>query len=225
MGKRRELGAMLKALLEQYYTVTPVDIGEDSRLSKSGMTFTTESYDVEGAGHLCILNMNAMLGLMKMETVVLSLFEKDMPLFNLDWVGAFGNETQIAELYDVQLDPYPQELLDEFTKIKEADSDIADYPSSPAWYDGILYPCTYHKKGKKITERLSAAASGYAETFCRQLAAAPACDAEAKKARVREFAETLFSNGGPAVDQVKKLFGDETARRLIVTHMYGVGQE
>ena len=149
MGKRRKLGAMLKALLEQYYTVTPVDIGADSRLSKSGMTFTTESYDVEGAGHLCILNMNAMLGLMKMETVVLSSFEKDMPLFNLDWVSAFGNETQIAELYDVQLEPYPQELLDEFTKIKEADSDIADYPSSPAWYDGYCIPVRITRRERR----------------------------------------------------------------------------
>ena len=60
------------------------------------------------------------------------------------------------------------------------------------------------------------------DAFVAQLAEAPACDADAKAEKVRTFAETLFSQGGPAVDQVTKLFGAETARRLVVGAMYGV---
>ena len=37
-----------------------------------------------------------------------------------------------------------------------------------------------------------------------------------------EYARTLLEKGGPAVNQFKKLFGEETARRLILGHMYGV---
>ena len=55
-----------------------------------------------------------------------------------------------------------------------------------------------------------------------QLEAATACDAAAKEAKVRAFAERLFKEGGPAVDQVKKLFGEKIAGELIVEHMYGV---
>ena len=44
----------------------------------------------------------------------------------------------------------------------------------------------------------------------------------AKKEKVAAFAETLFSQGGPAVDTIVKLFGRETAERLILHHMYGV---
>ena len=41
---------------------------------------------------------------------------------------------------------------------------------------------------------------------------------------MREFAVNLYNNGGPAVDQIKKLFGEETAKRLILRHMYGVDE-
>ena len=222
MGNRRELGDIVKGLLEEKYKVVPEDIGTDARLSKSGMVFDTRSYTVEGVGHLCILNMKAMLGLMKMETVVLSAFEKDVPLVNFDWVSAFGKETQLNEFYDTQISPYPQEKLDEFMKIKDGDRDIADYVSAVAWYDGILYPCSYRKTGKKMTQRFSSATKKYAGTLMDQLNSAAACDPEAKKEKVREFAETLVEKGGPAVNQVTKLFGKETAERLVLGHMYGV---
>ena len=222
MENRKELGKTFIEELEKNYTVRRNDIGSDARLSKSGMTFNTESYTVEGLGHLCVLNMKAMLGLMKMETVVLSSFEKDVPLINLDWVGAFGKETQISELYDTQLTPYPQEKLDELQKISDADSDIEDYSSGPAWYDEILYPCSYHKTGKGISGRLSASAERFIKVFADQLQSAESCDAEAKKARISDFANTLVEKGGPAVNQFTKLFGRDTAERLILGHMYGV---
>ena len=47
-------------------------------------------------------------------------------------------------------------------------------------------------------------------------------DAAAKKEKVEHFAKTLFAEGGPAVDTVAKLFGRETAERLILHDMYGV---
>ena len=222
MSNHRNLGDLVKERLEKDFVLAPLDTGTDARLSKKGMMFTTESYDIGGIAHLCILSMRAMMGLMKMETAVISSYGKDVPLINLDWVSAFGNETQMAELYNDQLEPYPQELLDEFEEIKEADADLPDYPSSPAWYDSIIYPCSYRKRGKKISDRLSAAAERYTDVFCCQLKDAPECDPSAKTSKVSEFASRLFTEGGPAVSQVRKLFGDEIARRLILTHMYGV---
>ena len=61
-----------------------------------------------------------------------------------------------------------------------------------------------------------------AAEYLKQLAAAPDWDAAAKTAKTRAFAENLLNQGGPAVDQVTRLFGRETAERLILRHMYGV---
>ena len=223
MSRTQGLGDMVRTLLEKQYALKKEDLGADARLSRKGMVFETEAYEVRDLGHFCILRMNAFLGLMKMETAVLSVTGKDVPLLNLDWVRAFGKETQIVELYDTQLEPYPEALLSEFDALRRRDDDLPAQEAKGAhWYDAILYPCSYHKAGKKLTERLAAAARGYMETFLRQLADAPACGAEAKRAKNRAFAERLFAEGGPAVDQVTKLFGPETAKRLILRHMYGV---
>ena len=221
MSSTQGLGDMVRTRLEKQYALKKEDLGADARLSAKGMVFETESYEIPDLGHFCILRMNAFLGLMKMETAVLAVTGKDVPLLNLDWVRAFGKETQIVELYDTQLTPYPDEALEEFDALRRRD-DLPGMNSGGRWYDAILYPCSYHKAGKKLTERLSAAARDYTAVFLRQLAEAPACDAQAKQAKNRAFAERLFAEGGPAVDQVTKLFGAETAKRLILRYMYGV---
>ena len=68
---------------------------------------------------------------------------------------------------------------------------------------------------------MSSAAQDYLTVYTELLAEAPSCDSAEKAAKVQAFAERLFEEGGPAVDQVTKLFGEQTARRLILQHMYG----
>jgi len=223
MAQRPELRNSVLAALERNHTLIQENLGTDARLSKKGMTFETESWEIQGIGHLCIMRMNAFLGLMRMETAVIAPTGVDVPLFNLDWVKAFGNESQIAELYDTQLQPWPDECLEAFEFAGGRYADLPDAPAGEArWYDDILYPCSFHKKGRGLTERLSRAAQDYLEVYAELLASAPACNAPAKAAKVRDFAERLFAEGGPAVDQVTKLFGEQTAKRLILRHMYGV---
>ena len=212
MGKTQSLSEMTRSLLERSYTLQREDLGADAHLSAKGMAFDTEAWEIPGLGHFCLMRMKAFFGLMKM----------DVPLLNLDWVRAFGKETQIAELYDTQLTPYPAKKLAAFEALRVRDDELPSPPSKAHWYDAILYPCSYHKAGKGVSERFARAARDYLETFLRQLAEAPACDAAAKAEKNRAFAERLFAEGGPAVDQVTKLFGRETARRLILRWMYGV---
>lgn len=223
MGERVDLGGMMLELLSRSYPVRKVDVGTDARLKKGAFVFDTEVHKVGDLGHLCSLRMKAMLGLMRMETVVFAVSGRDVPLLNLDWVKAAGKETQIVELYDTQLQPCPEENLAAYQRLLERDAELQDYVSGGAhWYDGLLYPCSYHKTGKDVGDRLARAAQDYAAEYLKQLAAAPDCDAAAKMAKIRAFAESLLANGGPAVDQVTKLFGRETAERLILRHMYGV---
>ena len=223
MSKHRDLGELARSVLEGQFALEREDLGEDSHLEKKGMAFDTEAYALPGLGHLCILRMKAFLGIMKMETVVLAVTGRDVPLLNLDWVSAAGKETQIAELYDTQLQPLAAERLAVYQALKDRDGDLPDPPPpAPHWYDAILYPCSYHKAGRKLSERFNCAAESYLSAFVSQLAEAPACDAAEKGAKVRVFAETLLEKGGPAVDTVTKLFGPETAKRLILGHMYGV---
>lgn len=223
MAKRTTLRESALAALERDHKLRQEDLGADAHLSAKGMTFETESWTIVDVGHLCVMRMRAFFGLMRMETAVIAPTEVDVPLFNLDWVKAFGTETQIAELYDTQLQSWPDECHEAFEFARSQYADLPDAPAGdPRWYDDILYPCSFHKKGKGTTERMSRAAQDYLTVYTELLAAAPACDSAAKAAKVRAFAEQLFAEGGPAVDQVTKLFGEQTARRVILQHMYGV---
>ena len=216
-------GEYLLKELSRQFTLREIDIKEDAMLSRSGFSFNTSTYEIEDVGHMCIMRMKAMLGLMKMETVVVSSMNRDMPLMNLDWVKVPFKETLIGELYDTQLAPWPEEEQELFREISERDRDIPDYSTGkPHWYDGIRYSCSYGKSGGGVRERLDASARQFCDTFTELLKKAPECDEEAKREGVERFAKTLVEQGGPAVDQVTKLFGPDVARRLILNHMYGV---
>lgn len=231
MSKHIDLGQYATAALGQYFELIPGNIGADAHLSKRGMTFDTKSCEIKGVGHLCVMRMNAFMGLMKMETIVIAPTKVDMPLFNVDWVSAFGKETLIAELYDTQLEPWPGEAQKKFEEIQEEYLDVEDNESGEHWYDSVLYPVSIHKKGKGLTDRFNDAAKDYIDLFAAELAelaelselaAAGKCPADLKRARVGDFARTLVENDGPAVNMMAKLFGEETMRRIVLKHMYGV---
>ena len=223
MRTAKSTGDWIREQLSRTYSLNQLDLGADARLAKKGFTFETESYEIAELGHLCIMRMKAMLGLMRMETVILSVTHRDAPLINLDYVKAAGKETQLVELYNTQIASEAEELQEAFRKIRERDADLTDYTSpGKHWYDDILYPCSYHKTGKGVSDRLAGAARDCAGTYISLLASAPACDPAAKQDKIHSFAESLLKSGGPAVDQVAKLFGRDTAERLILRHMYGV---
>ena len=213
----------LKAKIESSFTLEKKDLGKDSHLHKKGFHFYPECYEIKGLGHLCILKMKGMLGLMKMESIVLSITSKDVPLFNIDYVKAMGKETNIIELYNTNLAPYSEDFLSKFAILKNQDNDLEEYAANGEhWYDDLLYPCSYHKTGKKLTTRFSITNSKYLDEFINQVNNMPVCDLIEKELKVEEFANRLYQEGGSAVNMFKKLFGDEVAKKMVASYMYGM---
>lgn len=221
MGIHIDTGKLAVRLLGRHLHLTKRDIGKDAVLKKKEIRLSVEVYDIEEAGRLCILRIKAPLGIVRAESVVISPNKKDMPVFNADWFSVFGSETQLCELYDVQTAPYPQEKLDEFESIKDHDRSLKDMDSEPHWYDEILYPCSYHKKGNGSPERFTDAVFAYLKTYLRQLSSAADCDPLEKQEKINIFAERLLTEEGPASSLIKSLFGDDIANKLIVGYMYG----
>ncbi len=215
-------GRYLLKQLARHYKIRRIDIGRDAHLSKSVFVFNTRTYEIEDVGHVCIMNMKGMFGLMKMETVILASTKKDVPLMNIDWIKVPGKQTLLGELYDTQLAPWPEESQAAFMQISEHDRDLPDYSSDfRHWYDSLLYACSYHKTGRGVSSRLHASAREFSALFVRQLKEAPECDVEVKKEKIEAFARELAANGGSAVKMFTKLFGQETADRMVIHHMYG----
>ena len=207
--------------LSSKHAVNRIDIGSDATLKKGLLRFNVERYDVEDIGNLCVLSMRGFWGFVKMETVVLASVTKEVPLFNTDSIS-FGKQTvQIVELYDTRSAPGDGSLESACQAVKDKDADIEDYSGSTGEYAAKLMPCSYGKKSKKAAARMTESAKKYVDLFAKELENAPCHDVAAGRAKNAEFADSLLNNGGPAVNKIRKMFGDETAKRIIRDHMYG----
>ena len=66
--------------LSKNFKLTEIDLKQDSVMKKKGMTFYNHCYEIDGLGHLSTTSMTGMFGFMKMESVILSVDNKDIPL-------------------------------------------------------------------------------------------------------------------------------------------------
>ena len=67
------------------------------------MQFRVRRFYADGLGTVSAMVAAGFFGLMKMDTLIITATEKDMPLFSYDRVYAMGNDTLIFELYNTLL--------------------------------------------------------------------------------------------------------------------------
>ncbi len=192
-------------------TVTERDVTPWQKIDKGPLHFRIRAYEAEGIGRMSVITMKSMLGLLKMETLVFTPLEKDMPLLSYDLVRAMGEDTLLLELYDTQLTPAK---YSEMNAVKRQYTSLPDNHLGKKWYDHLKLSPTLSKKGKKLAKQYEPLCKAWFDAYLTQLASAPACDRAAKQAKVREYVDGLFANGGPSTDQFKNLIGDEAARTL-----------
>ncbi len=199
------------------FSLTEREVGEFKTIKGKGMSFQTRVYEAKGAGQLFIMTMSGMAGLMKMETVVFSPVEIDAPILSMDVVEAMGNTTLVLEVYDTTL-THP--AFDELETVKARYAELPGYEAEEKPYNSLLLPSSDHKKGKKVKEQLNAYGQEFSTTYFKLLESCQPCDPEEKKAKNAELTESLISNGGPAVNQFKKMIGDEKTAEFLRTCMF-----
>ena len=207
----------MKGAAEAQFRLAQLDIGDYSTMKGKGMKFKTQVFDAEGAGRLCLMEMKAVGGLMRMETGVFSSTELDGPLFSFDYIKAAGKETLLLEFYDTTIS-HPQ--FEELLEVKDKYAHLTYYDPGEHWYDDMRLPASDYKTGKKITEELRSMLRDYCKGYFRLLAGCDNCDSAEKKECNAAFADGLLQNGGPAVDTFKKMIGDEKTEEFLKTYMF-----
>ena len=205
--------------LNEKYTLNRRDMGELKSIHKGMFSFDNEAYEIENVGNLFFMNMKGMFGLMKMQTVVITPLERDLSICNFDVINAMGNYTGIFEMYRSSIN---EADLSSFEEISKKYDDLPDYRTEPRWYDEYKLPSSISKKGKKIGARADAMLKECLDMYLDLLDQAPECDAQEKKKRTAVFVDHLIAEGGPAVDNMKKLIGSELTGRLIREFMYHI---
>jgi len=206
----------ISAVKEQY-GLTVREIPQNSLIKKNGMKFAICAYEIPGIGNLSTVRMSAMLGLMKMTTVVLTPLEKDAPLFSYDRISAFGQETLLCELYDTCL---RKPDVSGLAAVKKAYESLPDHDLGKHWYDPMKLSPTLAKRGKKLSSQFDELEQEYFKAYLNSLSAAEACDSGEKNAKTAEYVDGLFTHGGPSTDQFAKLIGIEEAKELFSKYIF-----
>lgn len=196
--------------------------GEFAKAKVSVMTFETKQYEAEGLGNVTVMTGSAMMGLMKMVTVVVNAFEKDMPLFSYDRIYAMGNDTLLLEIYETRLDKSVS-----FDSLKEMQKKLKAVPNKEIgerWYDKLRIIPTVAKTGKKKNSaEFDSFTAEYISEFISKAVDAPACDRAEKMKAASVYTEGLLNNGGASTDQFIKAKGKEYTQKFFREVFFGTG--
>lgn len=209
----------LLSIVGEAFPLTDVDPGEFASLKANGMKFNIRAFKAEGLGHVSVMEASGMMGMMKMDTLIINPLEKDLPLYSYDRVHAMGNDTLIIELYDTLLS---EKDLRRVEAVKAELSDIPDHPLGEHWYDSIKLPESVSKKAKKdSSQRFDAFTARY---LAELVASAPenACDPAAKAEKAAVYVNGLLEHGGPSTDLFLKQFGPEKTAQLFHSVLFGI---
>ena len=209
----------LLKILSENYSLSEIDIGENSSLKANGMKFSVKAYKAAGLGHVSVMRAEGFFGLMKMDTLIINPDDVDLPLYSYDRIFAMGNDTLIVELYDTLVSEYDTEALD---AVNSKYSFLPHRDPGEHWYDSIKLPQSISKKGKKAqTESLDAMTLEHFEAYLASSDDVPE-DPCAKRKKAEYYVRGLLKNGGPSTDVFKKSLGAEKTEKLFTDVLFGI---
>lgn len=213
--------AMLRTVTARYH-LDAIKLYEYRKMKVGGMNFEIFAFRAEGLGHVSMMTASGFLGLMKMDTLIITPTAVDMPLFSYDRVYAMGNDTLIFELYDTLLGETDLSNLD---AVKEKYASLPEHDLGAHWYDSIKLAQSLSKKGKKAQRgAFDAAVQDYLNAYLDAAACAMPCDAQPKLEKASVYVEGLLCNGGPSTDTFKKGIGDEKTGELFRKFLFGTAE-
>ena len=161
--------------------------------------------------------VKGMFGLLRLDSLIVSPTEIDLPLYSCDLMRMFGAHVLILELYQTTFAPC---ALESVTAVGERFSDIASYDPGTHWYDDLKHPACVYRRGKK--QDLARIHALIREHFAAYVESdAPACDPREKREKVSVYVENLLQNGGPSTDVFQKALGKEKTAELFRKHIFG----
>ena len=207
-------------LIKENYPLTEVPCGEFAEMKVRGMKFSIRAYRAEGLGHVSVMRATAMMGLMKMDTLIINPTEIDLPLYSYDRIFAMGNDTLIVELYDTTFDKFDESKLmaalagEKYAAIPERDP-------GEHWYDSIKLKSSISKKCKKAqTSLMNTLADQHFNAYLDTKVAVVTDKAEKQK-KSRVYVDGLITKGGPSTDVFKKAIGEALTRQLFEEKLFG----
>lgn len=205
------MGLDAVAVLKERFALKDVTPDTYRTMGSTMMRFCLEQYEAEGLGNLCVLKTRAMLGLMKLVTVVVTPNTgKNVPFLLIDTMDMGKKHLCYVEYYDCTADGADRDLL---LAAGAPYADVAEYAEKPAWYVSERMKGSLIKTGDKA--RLEQMAMDALTAYREQAAAAPvkAENIDGLKA----FQQRMVKEGNPSTAALTRTLGKEGAEAFFRT--------
>ena len=214
-------------ILDERFPLIKIPCDEFASLKVSGMKFKIEAYSAMGLGHVSVMKASGFFGLMKMETLMITPVDLDLPIYSYDRIHALGNDTLIIELYDTTFEKYDDRAIrsigEELRSIKKYFSSIPDRDPGEHWYDSIKFEESISKKGKRAhTPDLDKLAELYFQTCFWRRRGRPTYSKDYKRDKINAYVNGLLEHGGPSTDVFKKALGEKKTKKLFKKVLFGI---
>lgn len=207
------------------FPLTKRDAGAYSRFKAKPLSVALEWYEASGLGNISVIRGKAMAGLMRMDTLVVNAFERDVPLLSYDYIAAMGNHTMLVEYYDTLLAP-GEFNVSALQAQKDALAALPSYDLGEHWYDYMKLPASFAKRTKKAAlPQLTGAFLSALDAYVMLAADKPALTADeaaVKREKAAAYVDGLLERGGPSTDAFMKALGKEKTTDLFTRIVFGV---
>lgn len=196
------------------YPLKEKNIDEFKNFKAGSINNECQAYDAKNMGNVFAMSSKAMLGLMKMETLVISPFDIDGPLFSLDIING---KNVYLDFIDATLEKSYSEKRT--LTVKDKYQEYLQNAQKAQWYDKVRLKSSFiakfpdSKKAKECVMEML-------EAYLKMLDETHVCYAGDKKARIREYIDELLENGGPSTDVFIKQLGRKTTERFFNEAMF-----
>lgn len=201
------------------FSLAEQETGEYSGMKISGLNFAIRSFEAQGLGHVSVMKAKGFFGLMQMESLMITPFEKDMPLFSTELIKIGGKIKYLAEIYNTLNGECDIEAI---KKIDINDSDFTHGKVKPCWYDNLkLYFLSLGCKKKCESKIIKLSEEILEKYISASLTAKDTEDMELKKKHTLYFVDGLINNGGPATDVFVRSLGKEKTADILHKVLFG----
>ena len=212
-------------IISGFTQLTPVDAGEFSQIDIQGMMkFNTSQYDINGLGNLSVMT-SGMAG-MQMLSVVITPFEKNMPLLSIDYIINKEDVKAIVEFYDLVADKNTAEysgVLDAVKGLESRYSGLEDIITERTWHNDLM-TVSLHKTGKTADEQFEKLFCDTLRCYMEMASELPVLSADEKAEKLAltlEYTDSLISKGGVSTDVFKKVLGEEKTKKFFGKVFFG----
>lgn len=204
-------------LFNNAYQLKEIDVKDFKKMKVGPIRFDIAAYEIPNIGRLSYMKGKAMLGLMKMDTIIITSYKKDVPLFSYDRIKVGKKDTFLIESYDTCKNKCDYPTLD---AIKEKFSSYSKYEPKPAWYDTIRRKesVAVTTKGKNNFDFLL---EEYINAVIDIINNADDISIDEKKILNEVYVNGLQKNGGASTDMFLKKIGEEKTSELFRKYLFG----